>query len=81
MNIALWIAQGVLAAAFLGAGILKLVKSGDELMPKMPYVEDFSDSAIRGIGLIEVLGAVGAFCHGSWASRRSSRWGQRLDSL
>jgi len=59
MNTALWVAQGLLAVAFLGAGLLKLVKSRDELAPKMPYVEDFSDSAIRGIGLIEVLGAMG----------------------
>ena len=59
MNTALWIAQGVLAAAFFGAGALKLMKSRADLAPKMPYVEDFSDGMIRTIGGLEVLGAVG----------------------
>ena len=59
MNTALWIAQGLLAVAFLGAGLLKLLKSRDELAPRMPYVEDFSDGAIRAIGGLEVLGAAG----------------------
>ncbi|GAB5536438.1 MAG: DoxX family protein [Rubricoccaceae bacterium] len=59
MNTALWIAQGLLAVAFLGAGLLKLVKSKDELAPRMPYVEDFSAHAIKAIAGIEVIGAVG----------------------
>lgn len=59
MNTALWIAQGLLAVAFLGAGLLKLVKSKDELAPRMPYVEDFSATTIRAIAGLEVLGAIG----------------------
>lgn len=59
MNTVLWIAQGLLAVAFLGAGLLKLIKSKDELAPRMPYVEDFSASTIKAIAGIEVVGAVG----------------------
>lgn len=59
MDTALWIAQGLLAVAFLGAGVLKLVKSKAELAPRMAYVEDFSARTIQAIGALEVLGAVG----------------------
>ncbi|MEM1116011.1 MAG: DoxX family protein [Bacteroidota bacterium] len=59
MNIALWIVQVLLALAFAGAGALKLTQPKDALREKTPYVDDFSASTIRGIGLLEVLGAVG----------------------
>ena len=59
MNIALWIIAGLLAVAFAGAGMMKLTSSRDELLPKMPWVTDFTDSQVRGIGALEVLGAIG----------------------
>jgi len=59
MNIFLWILQAVLAAAFLGAGLMKLSQPKSKLQENMGWVEDFSDNAVKGIGAAEVLGAIG----------------------
>jgi uncharacterized membrane protein YphA (DoxX/SURF4 family) len=59
MNIALWIAQIVLALVFLAAGLEKLRQPRDELAPKMGWVEDFSDGFVKLVGGLEVLGALG----------------------
>ena len=59
MNIALWIVQILLAIVFLIAGIMKVTKTKEEMAEKMRWVEDFSQQAIRTIGVLEILGAVG----------------------
>ena len=61
MNTVVWIAQGLLAVAMLGAGAMKLSKSKAELQASgsMDWVEDFPESQIKGIGTLEVLAAVG----------------------
>lgn len=59
MNIALWIVQGLLALAFLMAGGMKLLQPKAKMAEKMAWVEDFSDIQIKGIGAVEVLGAIG----------------------
>jgi hypothetical protein len=61
MNMALWIVAGLLAAAYLIAGLTKLTKSKADLEnnANMGWTLDFSQSAIRGIGAAEVLGAIG----------------------
>ena len=61
METVLWIAQGLLAAVFFTAGSLKLVKSHAELaaIDGMQWVEDFGPRHLKGIGTLEVLGAVG----------------------
>lgn len=61
MNAVLWIVAGLLAAAFLGAGSMKLIKGKEGLIqnPQMGWVEDFSSPAVRLIGSAEVLGAIG----------------------
>ena len=59
MNVALWIAQIVLAVVFLAAGSIKLVRSKDRLPEQMKWAEGFSQNSIRAIGTLEVLGAVG----------------------
>ena len=59
MNIALWIVQGLLAVAFLMAGGMKLMQPKEKLAESMAWVEDFSTNTIKGIGLLEVLGAIG----------------------
>ncbi len=64
MNVALWIVQGLLAAAFLMAGAMKLFKSRAELSEKMGWVDDFSEGVIKTIGGLEVLGAVGLILPG-----------------
>ncbi len=59
MNTLIWVAQGILAAVFLAAGLLKLTNTREALKDKTPYVEDFTDSQVKAIGTLEVLGAVG----------------------
>ncbi len=59
MNIALWIIAGVLALAFVGAGITKLTSSKEALLPKMPWVADVSEAQVKAIGAVELLGAIG----------------------
>jgi uncharacterized membrane protein YphA (DoxX/SURF4 family) len=59
MSIALWVAQVLLAVAFLGAGATKLSQPKEKLAKNMAWVEDFSQGAVRLIGALEVLGAIG----------------------
>lgn len=60
MSTVMWILQGLLAFAFLGAGATKLMNDSEELAGMgMDYAEDFSDAQINAIGAVEVLGAVG----------------------
>ncbi|WP_028131252.1 DoxX family protein [Serinicoccus marinus] len=60
MLLALWIINGLLALAFLGAGGMKLLRGKDALAASgMSYVEDFSAGTVKLIGALEVLGAVG----------------------
>ena len=59
MNIALWIIGGLLALAFLGSGLTKLLQPKDKLEARMGYVKDFSGGAIKTIGALEVLAAIG----------------------
>jgi len=61
MNLILWILQGLLAAAMAMAGAMKATQGKAKLSadPKMGWVEDFSDGAVRGIGLAEMAGAAG----------------------
>ena len=60
MNVVLWIVAGVLAAAFLGAGLMKLGQPKKKLADSgMGWTNDFSDGAVKAIGALEVLGALG----------------------
>src|SRR6056297_312833 len=60
METALWIVQIVLAAAFAGAGAIKLAKPRTELVGMgMGFAEDFSDPAMKTIGAVELAGAIG----------------------
>ena len=60
MNIALWIAQGLLAAIFLFAGGTKLVLPVEEMTKQMPLPGLF----LRFIAACEVLGAIGLILPG-----------------
>jgi len=64
MNIALWIAAGVLAVAFLAAGGLKVSTPRAKLQERMAWVEDFTDGQVKAIGAIELLGAIGVVVPG-----------------
>ena len=61
MNLALWIIAGVLAFAFAGSGIMKLVQSKDKLVASATggWAADWSPASIKLIGVAEILGAVG----------------------
>lgn len=60
MNIALWIIAGLLAALFAAAGLMKLTQPKEKLAQSgMDWTEDFSPAAIKTIGALEVLAAVG----------------------
>lgn len=59
MNIALWVIAAVLAISFVGAGAMKLMTSKEDLLPKMPWAADFSESQIKGIGAAELAGGIG----------------------
>jgi hypothetical protein len=60
MEIAYWVVAGLLAAAFLFAGVFKLITPKEGLKAKgMNWTDQYSQPAIRGIAAAEVLGAVG----------------------
>jgi uncharacterized membrane protein YphA (DoxX/SURF4 family) len=60
MNVFLWIAAAVLAAVFFASGVLKLLRSKDQLAASgQGWVEPFAPPMIRLIGAVEALGAIG----------------------
>ncbi len=60
MNTVLWIITGLLAAAFAGAGLMKLTQPKEKLAASgMGWTEQFSPAAIKAIGALEVAAAVG----------------------
>ena len=58
MNIALWIAQGLLAAMFLMAGMTKTFQTA-KAKAQFAWAKERSDSFIRFVGISELLGAFG----------------------
>jgi hypothetical protein len=68
MDIALWVAAGLLAALYFTVGLAKLGR-GRALRSRMPWTEDFPDPVIRFIGLAEIAGAVGLIV--PWATDRT----------
>lgn len=68
MNVAVWIVSGLLAAAFLMAGSMKLAKSKEQLVadPRMGWAEDLSSGVLKLIGAAEVAGAVGLILPGAF---------------
>lgn len=60
MNIALWIIAGLLAAVFAAAGFMKLTQPKEKLATSgLAWTEDFSPGAVKAIGALEVLAAIG----------------------
>ncbi len=59
MNIVLWVLQILLALAFLGAGIMKVSQPIANLKKNMSWVEAAPVGAVRTIGVLEILGALG----------------------
>lgn len=59
MNIAVWIVQILLGLAFLFSGAMKVFQPIDKLKAMMAWVESLPPTAVRLIGVVEVLGAFG----------------------
>jgi uncharacterized membrane protein YphA (DoxX/SURF4 family) len=64
MDVALWVAQGLLALIMLMAGLPKINQPREKMLDRMAFVEDFTDGPIRTIGILEVLAAVGLILPG-----------------
>ena len=60
MNVVAWILQIVLAVVFLAAGGMKLARPKPALVGAgMGWADDYSDTNVKLVGAIEVLGALG----------------------
>jgi hypothetical protein len=61
MSVVLWIIAGLLAALYLFAGLTKAAQPREKLLanPQMGWAADYSDSAVRAVGAVEILGALG----------------------
>jgi len=59
MNTVLWIVQAMLGFVFLMVGALKIMQPYDKFKAMMPWVEDFSPAQVKGIGVLEIMGAMG----------------------
>jgi uncharacterized membrane protein len=59
MNVFLWILQGLLAAAFLAAGVMKATQPKEKLAPNLPWVNDFPVAAVKLIGVSQIAAALG----------------------
>jgi hypothetical protein len=60
VNVALWIVQGLLALVFGASGVVKASRDRKRLFDDgIAWVEDFPAWAVRAIGVLEVLAAVG----------------------
>lgn len=59
INIVLWIAQGLLAAMFVMAGIMKATQPLEVLAESLPWVTSTPLGLVRFIGISELLGGLG----------------------
>lgn len=59
MNYALWAMQVLVALGFVVTGLMKVMKPVDELVVTQPWVAHFSPLVVKGIGVLELLGAIG----------------------
>lgn len=59
IHIALWVAQGILAAMFIMAGLMKASQPMEALAESLPWVTSTPVGLVRFIGISEVLGGLG----------------------
>lgn len=65
MNVAFWVVQVLLALGFLMAGFMKLTQPIAMLSKRLPWTSALPAWQVRGIGLAEVLGALGLILPGA----------------
>jgi len=59
METVLWIMQILLAGVFAASGLSKLAQPQTKLAESQAWATDFSDRQIKGIGILELLAAIG----------------------
>ncbi len=59
MAVAYWVVAGALALLYLYGGGIKVIQTREQLQPMMAWVDRTPMSAVRTIGVLEVLGAIG----------------------
>ena len=59
LNIALWIAQALLALTFVGSGVWKLLTPTPELAAMIPWAGQVPPAFLSAIGLIDLAGGLG----------------------
>jgi len=60
MTVVLWICAAVLAVIYLGTGVMKLVRSKEQLAAMgLRWTEDFSPGVVKLLGALELLAAIG----------------------
>lgn len=59
LKLAYWIVAGLLALFYVYSGGLKVVRSREQLRPMMAWVDSTPMGAVRAIGALELLGALG----------------------
>tara|TARA_R110000796_G_scaffold201671_1_gene317882 strand:+ start:1028 stop:1438 length:411 start_codon:yes stop_codon:yes gene_type:complete len=59
INIALWIAQGLLAVMFIMAGLMKATQPVEALTEALPWVANTPLALVKFIGISELLGGLG----------------------
>ncbi len=59
LNIGLWIAQTILAAIFIMAGLMKSAQPIETIAESLPWVTNTPEALVRFIGLSELLGGLG----------------------
>jgi len=65
VNVLLWIAQSLLAVAFLVLGAMKLFRTRAQLASTFAWVEQFPDSVVKTIGTLEALVGLGLVLPGA----------------
>jgi DoxX-like family len=60
VNVVLWIVAALLAVAIAGSGVMKLVRTKEQLAGAgMGWTESYSGNQIRALGAVEVLAGIG----------------------
>ena len=59
LRIGLWVAQILLAFAFIGAGLVKLTTPIPQLAAMMPWAGQYSETFVRSIALVDLAGGIG----------------------